>query len=213
MGARRRKKPVQAQSKSKRTLLPVMRPAQNMRDIIKECALVEDHLGHAERRCPDCIRKHLLKIEGLAEECASLCKPAEGSVSQDARNVAKAARVLNNTWASAPKSDAVNRAVAAKVRTVRKYLMPAYATLPLTKLPHDEAAEVAKLVRAAKAKAKPATAKPATAKPATAKRATAKPATAPTRRSGARAPPSGAPRAAPRSGTARPRARRASRKT
>lgn len=34
----------------------------------KACVLLEVHLLHAERRCPDCITKHFLAIEGFLEE-------------------------------------------------------------------------------------------------------------------------------------------------
>lgn len=47
-------------------------PALNLRDVVKQMLLLEDHLLHADRRCPDCIRKHLLKIEALVEEARSL---------------------------------------------------------------------------------------------------------------------------------------------
>lgn len=47
-------------------------PKLNLTDVVKEMLLLEDHLNIPNRRCPDCIRKHLLKIEALAEEACSL---------------------------------------------------------------------------------------------------------------------------------------------
>lgn len=51
---------------------PVMDPHYNIRECCKQCVLLEDHLRHEKKRCPDCITKHFLTIEGLLEEAASL---------------------------------------------------------------------------------------------------------------------------------------------
>ena len=59
---------------SSSTLLPVMNPAFNIRECIKQIILLEDHIFHPRKRCRDCITKHFLTIEGLAEEAYSLDK-------------------------------------------------------------------------------------------------------------------------------------------
>ena len=52
---------------------PVFHPAFNMRMIIMELVLLEDHFNLVSARCFDCITaKHLLKIEAYAEEAISL---------------------------------------------------------------------------------------------------------------------------------------------
>lgn len=51
---------------------PMMDPLFNMREICKELALLEDHLNQLDMQCKDCINKHLLKCEALAEEAISL---------------------------------------------------------------------------------------------------------------------------------------------
>lgn len=56
-------------------LLPVHEPLYNLREMAKQMVLLEDHLLHPRKRCMDCIRKHLLTIEALAEEAATLAKP------------------------------------------------------------------------------------------------------------------------------------------
>lgn len=61
-------------TKSGTRLLPVLDPCFNMREICKQCVLLEDHLFQTEKRCEDCIRKHFLTIEGLAEEAITLDK-------------------------------------------------------------------------------------------------------------------------------------------
>jgi hypothetical protein len=55
-------------------MCPVMRPEHNLREISKQLVLLEDHLFHECKRCKDCIRKHLLTAEALAEETVSLDK-------------------------------------------------------------------------------------------------------------------------------------------
>jgi len=53
-------------------LLPIFEPMHNAREIAKQLVLLEDHLAHPSKHCPDCIRKHLLTAEALAEEAVSL---------------------------------------------------------------------------------------------------------------------------------------------
>ncbi len=47
-------------------------PIYNLREIAKQHILLEDHLAHPYKACSDCIRKHLMTIEALAEEATSL---------------------------------------------------------------------------------------------------------------------------------------------
>jgi hypothetical protein len=53
-------------------LLPLMEPAFNLREIVKHLLLLEDHLLHPDRRCPDCVWKHLLTAEAFADESDTL---------------------------------------------------------------------------------------------------------------------------------------------
>lgn len=115
-----------------------------MRDIIKQSALLEDHMYQPEKRCKDCIRKHFLTIEGLAEECATLCKPH--AILPEARSVARTARVLHHAWEQAPKNSRLTEHVAGRLRVMRKRLMKQYAALPLNKLPSRETAQVTRLL-------------------------------------------------------------------
>ena len=47
-------------------------PAYNMKEIAKQSILLEDHLVHSNKRCPDCIAKHFMFCESLATEAAQL---------------------------------------------------------------------------------------------------------------------------------------------
>lgn len=53
--------------------LPYIRePLHNLRELSKQLLLLEDHVISEDRRCPDCMRKHLLLVEGLAEEATAM---------------------------------------------------------------------------------------------------------------------------------------------
>jgi len=58
-------------------MLDLFNPVHNLKEICKEFVLLEDHLSAPEKRCPDCIRKHLLKAEAFAEEAIALDKTGE----------------------------------------------------------------------------------------------------------------------------------------
>lgn len=53
-------------------LFPVMDPRFNLREIAKNFLLLELHLCHPKQRCQDCIKKHFLTCEALAEEAAQI---------------------------------------------------------------------------------------------------------------------------------------------
>ncbi len=59
------------------TLLPVLDSNFNLREICKQCILLEDHLTQKEKRCEDCCIKHFLAIEALSEEALGLDKGKE----------------------------------------------------------------------------------------------------------------------------------------
>jgi tRNA nucleotidyltransferase/poly(A) polymerase len=56
------------------SLLPIMEPIYNLREIAKQMILLEDHLFQPRKQCPDCIDKHLMCIEALGEEMVTLCE-------------------------------------------------------------------------------------------------------------------------------------------
>ena len=132
------------------TLLPVMRPTQNMREIIKQLIMLEDHLFQSCKRCRDCINKHMVMIEGLAEECATLCTAKNSAAAADAARVATAVRVAHHAHSQAPKDPRVCVEVGDRLRALRKGLMAKYATLPADLLPTDERAAMRDILRSAK---------------------------------------------------------------
>jgi hypothetical protein len=55
-------------------MFPLDSPFHNIREICKQSTLLEDHLNHNAKRCPDCIQKHFLSIEAFLDEGVSLSK-------------------------------------------------------------------------------------------------------------------------------------------
>ncbi len=125
----------------------MLRPYHNAREVIKQLAMLEDHLNNADKRCTDCIHKHFLTSEGLAEELGSLCSDPANRCDSLASQI----RVLHHAWAAEPHTTSVILTVAQRLRQIRKQLMAKYSTLPLDKLPSHETAAVHKLVRQCKA--------------------------------------------------------------
>lgn len=106
--------------KSTGPLLPVMDPRFNMREICKQSVLLEDHLFQKEKRCHDCIIKHFLTIEGLAEEAITLDKehkyPELNDIPPKVRKIAK--KYIDNY--KDPKQPAI---IAQELREIRKNMM------------------------------------------------------------------------------------------
>lgn len=105
----------------------VMDPQTNLRDIVKQLLLLEQHLAHPDKRCDDCINKHLMTAEALADEAVMLdggavyheiceiastvCRELQDHYQQgiDPLGLAQTARQL--------RKDVFSRSVAARVAT------------------------------------------------------------------------------------------------
>lgn len=94
-------------------LLPVMDPEFNLREICKQCILLEDHLSHNEKRCFDCCVKHFLTIEALAEEALTL-----GPCPAKVNDLPSRVRRLQSKWHQDPDNNAP--AVSQELRKIRK---------------------------------------------------------------------------------------------
>ena len=118
------------------TLLPVLRPSFNAREICKECALLERHLNEPQQRCKDCINKHFLTIEALAEEAISLHCPEKKRMCPKAlHGIPNAIRRLQTDLVTSRYTPAKCKATAAELRKIRKALMPNFAVIPPSQLP------------------------------------------------------------------------------
>lgn len=102
-------------------LLPIMSPLYNLREIMKQMALLEDHLNHPRKRCPDCIRKHFLTIEALFEEAVSLDNEFEYSEILDGK--AQEIRDLEEEWLDDDSNESYLQ-IAQALRYIRKEFSP-----------------------------------------------------------------------------------------
>jgi len=101
-------------------LLPLMEPQFNLRECVKQLLLLEDHLSNPQKRCPDCIRKHCLTIEALAEEGTTLDK--DGSCRDDCNDLARKMREIEKEI----KEGKDEAEIAQELRSIRKPLMNKY---------------------------------------------------------------------------------------
>jgi len=107
--------PIDYDGKKKIELLPVMDPRFNLREICKQCVLLEDHLTHDDKRCSDCSIKHFLALEGLAEEALTLDK--EGILCENAKDLPRRIRELQIFWMKNPNKC---HEVSQRLREIRK---------------------------------------------------------------------------------------------
>lgn len=96
---------------------PVMDPRYNMRQIVKQSILLEEHINNEKKRCVDCITKHFLHIIGLAEEAISL-DPATPCY----REVPGVYSAIFDAW----QADHEDPTVPQELRAHRKVLMAEY---------------------------------------------------------------------------------------
>lgn len=100
-------------------LLPVLDCRFNMREICKQCILLEDHLSHHSKRCHDCCIKHFLALEGLSEEAITLDK--QGSYSKSLHGIPEKIRSIQKLWYTNPQENA--HEASQKLREIRKEFM------------------------------------------------------------------------------------------
>jgi hypothetical protein len=95
-----------------------MDPLFNLREIAKQLLLVEDHLQHSHKVCPDCLRKHLLTCEALAEEAITL--DDEQANAAGCEMLAEQVR----RWLIDLADEREPREIAQSIRSFRKKLVP-----------------------------------------------------------------------------------------
>jgi hypothetical protein len=94
--------------------LSISDPRFNLREIAKQLILLEQHLLEKGKYCPDCITKHILTVEALADECQSLDK------NQDYCLLAFTLGERAKRWGSAFAAGESPRAIGQDVRAWRK---------------------------------------------------------------------------------------------
>ena len=81
-------------NRTEEPMLPIFEPMHNAREMAKQLTLLEDHIIQPPKHCSDCIRKHLLTTEALAEEAVSLATQAAQrvyfqGVAQEVRGISR----------------------------------------------------------------------------------------------------------------------------
>ncbi len=109
-----------ATCKSCTDLLPVLDPMYNMREMCKQLILLEDHLFQKEKRCHDCICKHFLTIEALAEEAITLDKHHKYPELND---IPTKVRAITKKYIMNHKDTSQHAVTAQELRELRKSLM------------------------------------------------------------------------------------------
>ena len=92
-------------------------PVFNLREIAKQFILLEDHLAHPYKLCSDCVYKHLMTVEALAEEATAL--DSVGDVKKTSELMAETARV----WIERLADKTDPQTIAGEVRAMRKELV------------------------------------------------------------------------------------------
>jgi hypothetical protein len=110
----------QCHGKDGKPLLPVLEPMFNMREMCKQIILLEDHLFQTRKRCEDCICKHFLTIEALAEEALTLDKNKK--YIDYLQDLPDRIREIQDQYLKLENSDDMNE-VAQKLRVIRKEMM------------------------------------------------------------------------------------------
>lgn len=106
--------------KSCTDLLPVMDPMYNMREMSKQIILLEDHLFQSEKRCHDCICKHFLTIEALAEEAITLDKDHKYP---ELETIPTKVRAITKKYVANKKDPEQNIRTGQELRELRKSIM------------------------------------------------------------------------------------------
>jgi hypothetical protein len=114
------KKCTQCHGKDGKPLLPVLEPMFNMREMCKQIILLEDHLFQTRKRCEDCICKHFLTIEALAEEALTLDKNKK--YLDYLQDLPDRIREIQDQYIKLENKDDIHD-VAQKLRVIRKEMM------------------------------------------------------------------------------------------
>ena len=105
---------------------PVSDPAYNMKQVVKQSILLEEHLTHDRKRCRDCQLKHMLHIQGLVEEAAMMAGDGVGKYPMLVESVGFYEGVLKGWLTDGKSSVAAQNRAATELRVWRKKLAAAY---------------------------------------------------------------------------------------
>lgn len=104
---------------------PVSDPVYNIKEVIQQSILLEDHLAIKNKYCIDCITKHFLSLIGYCEEALTLA----GNTVHKFPYMDQCAPFyerLYKQWSANKKDDKVILEVLTELREMRKKLMSKY---------------------------------------------------------------------------------------
>lgn len=104
---------------------PVSDPDYNMREIVKQSILLEEHLAEKKKRCKDCICKHFYHIIGLSEEAQCLAGSKVSKYPLMDSNPEFYERLFQR-WLSNREDDATQLHIQDELRGRRKQLVEIY---------------------------------------------------------------------------------------
>lgn len=103
----------------------VNNPAYNMKNVIKQTILLEEHLAEENKYCKPCIVKHFLHIQGLIEEAVWMACDSKGAypMMEDSMSFYEAAF---KEWLAGRDDKTVVTRVLTRLRARRQALIEAY---------------------------------------------------------------------------------------
>lgn len=100
-------------------------PAYNMKQIIKQSILLEEHLVQPKKRCRDCISKHFIHINGLHEEALWLANENCNKYPFLAETTGFYSDQFDE-WLNSYDDEKTIMKIASKLRDIRKKLVSKY---------------------------------------------------------------------------------------
>jgi len=107
-------------TKDNNKILPVLNPEFNVREIVKNSILLEDHLNHPGKHCGDCIMKHMLALESYADELLSLTPQSDQIDYSYLKTLPSVFRGLQEDWYTSRRPF---HEIAQDLRRIRKKFM------------------------------------------------------------------------------------------
>lgn len=104
---------------------PVSAPEYNMKEVIQQSILLEDHLSNERKFCIDCITKHFLALIAYCNEALTLAgnKVDEFPFMSECPSMYEK---MYQTWSHNKKDKEVRLDILTELREVRKKLMASY---------------------------------------------------------------------------------------
>lgn len=106
------------------TVLPVTDARTNVREVCKNCLLLESHLEDKGKRCPDCCRKHAILIVAYVEEALTL----NNLSNEDKNDLLRARDAANFVWCTSGEHSQYPEALQ-RVRKTNGFLLSKISSL------------------------------------------------------------------------------------